>query len=177
MAIEIERKFLVANDGWRATASAGVRYLQGYLAKSPSATVRIRCAGAEATLTVKSPRRGLTRDEYSYSIPLADAEEMLRRRCGRHVLEKMRHLVEHEGMIWQVDVYLGAAAPLVVAEIELEREDQAFAVPAWLGREVSHSVGYHNSSIAMWAAAGPPEAEPRIRKGGRPAAMRVLAAG
>lgn len=150
--IEIERKFLVTNDLWRAAAGRGVRLRQGYLAKTLSATVRVRCGGGVAEVTVKSPRRGFTRDEFTYPIPEADAEAMLRELCDDCVLEKDRHLVEHGGMTWCVDVYHRAAEGLVVAEIELDDEDQAFALPPWVGEEISHDRRYGNSSIAQRCA-------------------------
>lgn len=160
MAVETERKFLVIGDAWRATARPGVLYRQGYLAKSPCVTIRIRsCAGDQATLTVKGPRRGLTRQEFSYPVPGWQADEMLEGLCGGRVVEKMRYVVEYRGAIWHVDAYRGAAEGLVVAEIELDREDHAFETPPWLGAEVSHNLRYRNSSIALW----PPQhgAEPR----------------
>lgn len=152
MPLEIERKFLVAGDGWREAAEAGVWLRQGYLAITGRTMVRVRIGGGTASLTVKTPRRGLTRDEYSYPIPLDDAEAMLTRQCAGRVLTKTRHHVPFAGMLWHVDVYEGVAAGLVIAEIELEREDQAFAIPPWLGEEVSRKVRYKNSSIAGWRA-------------------------
>lgn len=149
--IEIERKFLVADEQWRPDADAGIRYRQGYLAKSAAGTVRVRCCGDEASLTVKSPRRGLTRKEFSYPIPIAEAEEILRL-CGR-VVEKVRHVVKHQGNVWHVDAYLGAAEGLVIAEIELDREGQTFATPPWLGADISFDPRYRNSAIARWRTA------------------------
>jgi CYTH domain-containing protein len=129
-----------------------VLYRQGYLAKTGQATIRVRCGGGEASLTVKSPRRGLTRDEYSYPIPIEDAEAMLAEQCANRVLTKTRFLVPHRGMTWHVDVYEGAASGLVIAEIELAYEGEPFARPAWLGAEVSHKSRYQNSNIALWRA-------------------------
>lgn len=154
--IEIERKFLVANDQWRARAGPGVHYRQGYLAKTELGAVRIRRSDSGAYVTIKGPRRGLTRDEFSYAVPICEAEQLLTL-CGPLVLEKVRHLVEHQGMIWEIDVYLGPAEGLVVAEIELDREDQLFAVPPWVGAEVSLDPRYRNSAIALWRG------EPRRR--------------
>jgi len=179
--IEIERKFLVANDQWRASAHPGLLYRQGYLARTSLATVRVRCIQNEACLTVKGPRRGLERDELTYPIPLAEAEDLLRRFCDGGVVEKVRHEVEHQGSAWVVDVFLGPAEGLVVAEIELERADQAFAVPPWLGAEVSHDPRYRNSSIALWKTEGevtearswaaPPGAAPRRARSRRLATL------
>lgn len=147
--IEIERKFLVSSDLWRAAATPGIRYRQGYLAKSRLGTVRIRKSELGAYVTIKSPRRGLAREEHSYAVTLDEADELLAL-CGGQVLEKVRHLVEHLGSIWEVDVYEGPAAGLVVAEIELEHEDQLFALPPWLGAEISFDPKYRNSAIALW---------------------------
>jgi adenylate cyclase len=164
-SIEIERKFLVSNDAWRAIAGPAIRYRQGYLSKTGASTVRIRLSDHGAYVTIKGRRRGLTRHEVSYSVPIGEGEELLAL-CGRWMLEKDRHLVEHQGSIWEVDVYLGAAAGLVIAEIELEREDQLFAIPPWLGPEVSLDQRYRNSSIAQrWGEAKSPKgsaARPRM---------------
>ena len=146
-SVEIERKFLVSNETWRVTAGPATHYRQGYLSKIRSNTVRIRLSETSALVTIKGGRRGLTRRELSYPVPMKEAEELLAS-CGRWVLEKNRHLVEHQGSTWEVDVYLGAATGLVVAEIELDREDQLFAVPGWLGPEISHDPQYRNSEIA-----------------------------
>lgn len=147
--IEIERKFLVSSDLWRAAATPGIRYRQGYLAKSKLGTVRIRKAELAASVTIKSPRRGLVREEHSYAVTLAEADELLAL-CNGQVLEKVRHLVEHHGFIWEIDVYEGPAAGLVVAEIELEHEHQLFALPPWLGAEITFDPKYRNSAIALW---------------------------
>lgn len=155
MMVEIERKFLVVNDLWRADAGPGVRYRQGYLGKTPLATMRVRCGGGAAELTVKSARRGFARDEYTYPIPVPEAEAMLLDLCEGRVFEKDRHLVEHRGVTWQVDVYRGRVEGLVVAEVELDREDQRFPIPAWLGVEISHDRRYGNSTIALQCAAQP----------------------
>lgn len=155
MMLEIERKFLVANDLWRASARPAVRYRQGYLAKTLVSTTRVRwCGGATAELTVKSQRRGLARDEFTYPIPASEAEAMLQGLCDGRVLEKDRHLVDHDGMTWSIDVYRGAAEGLVVAEIELDDEDQRFSTPPWLGAEISHDPRYGNFSIAVNCASG-----------------------
>lgn len=156
--IEIERKFLVANDLWRATAQAGTPFRQGYLARTRFATIRIRCSRDYASLTVKSRRRGLERDEISYPISLIEAGDMLARFCGGRVLEKVRHEIDHQGQVWIIDVYHGPAEGLVIAEIELDRSDVVFEFPPWLGVEVSHDPRYRNSAIALWKTSG---GEPR----------------
>ena len=144
---EIERKFLVRSDGWKNLAQ-GTRLRQGYLASSQNATVRVRSAGNVGFLTVKGTRTGITRREYEYEIPAAEADAMLDALCGYRIVEKTRYRIEHAGLVWEVDEFHGANAGLVVAEVELEREDQPFTKPDWAGREVSMDWRYANSSLA-----------------------------
>lgn len=146
MGIEIERKFLVAGDGWRGVE--GVLYRQGYLNRDKARTVRVRLAGGEGFLTVKGVSRGAARQEFEYSIPAADAEALLAL-CDGPLVEKVRRVVVHGGMRWEVDEFLGENAGLVVAEIELEREDQPFERPDWLGREVTDDPRYYNANLAV----------------------------
>lgn len=148
MGVEIERKFLVAGDGWRQPAVRQTRFSQGYLSRDPARTVRVRIAGDTAFLTIKGATRGATRAEFEYAVPLADARQMLAL-CDGPVVEKIRHLCPHEGMTWEVDEFLGTNAGLVVAEIELESEAQAFARPAWLGAEVTGDGRYVNANLAV----------------------------
>lgn len=148
MGIEIERKFLVSGDGWRAQAASQTRFSQGYLSRDPARTVRVRIAGEQAFLTIKGATRGATRAEFEYAVPLADAQALLAL-CDGPVVEKIRHLCPHEGMTWEVDEFLGANAGLVVAEIELQSEAQAFAHPAWLGAEVTGDGRYVNANLAV----------------------------
>jgi adenylate cyclase len=148
MGIEIERKFLVMGDAWRAQASAQTRFSQGYLSRDPSRTVRVRIAGEQAFLTIKGATHGATRAEFEYAVPLADAQALLSL-CDGPVVEKIRHLCPHEGMTWEVDEFLGANAGLVVAEIELQSESQPFAQPAWLGTEVTGDGRYVNANLAV----------------------------
>lgn len=144
MSSEIERKFLVRGDGWRP-GPKGVLQRQGYLSVEDP-TVRVRIEGDRATLTVKGAQRRITRLEFEYEIPLADAEQMLEL-CS-FVVEKTRHVREFDGRRWEVDVFHGANEGLVIAEIELEREDESFALPLWLGAEVSRDPRYRASSLA-----------------------------
>ena len=150
MAKEIERKFLVTGDGWRPGA-VGVSYRQGYLSAGADAgcTVRARVAGDRAWLTVKGPAAAGARDEYEYPIPVADAEEMLERLCAGGRVEKLRHRVPHAGHTWEVDEFTGENAGLVVAEIELDDAAAEFALPGWIGREVSDDARYFNSRLAV----------------------------
>jgi len=147
MGTEIERKFLVTGDGWRAHAERPIRYRQGYLASDPGCSVRVRIGGDEARLNIKSATLGVTRLEFEYPLPLADAELLLERLCRRPLIEKTRHRVLYRGHEWEVDVFAGENEGLVVAEIELEREDEPFARPSWLGEEVSDDPRYYNVSL------------------------------
>lgn len=148
MGIEIERKFLVASDGWRQGASQQTRFSQGYLSRDPARTVRVRIAGEQAFLTIKGKTQGASRAEFEYAIPAADAQQLLAISDGP-VVEKIRHLCVVGGMTWEVDEFLGANAGLVVAEIELQSEDQPFAHPAWLGAEVTGDGRYVNANLAV----------------------------
>jgi len=145
MGTEIERKFLVEGTSWRQSSS--VRLSQGYLNRDRHRTVRVRIAGDKAFLTIKSVPQGVTRAEFEYEIPVADAEQMLKLSDGP-IVEKNRHVIVHDGSKWEVDEFLGDNAGLVVAEIELTSEDQSFSRPSWLGREVTHDSRYYNSNLA-----------------------------
>lgn len=145
MGVEIERKFLVRGDDWRQGEG---RYLcQAYLNRDPARTVRVRIDGEQAFLTIKGRSVGATRSEFEYAIPVADARALLALADGPAV-EKRRHLVPMGELVWEVDEFLGANAPLVVAEIELPREDQPFERPAWVGEEVTQDPRYFNSALA-----------------------------
>ena len=146
MALEIERKFLVANDGWRELAH-GVAYRQGYLCADRERTVRVRVAGDKGYLTIKGPTKGIARSEYEYTIPLADASVLLDQLCPQPQIEKKRYAIRHCGNIWEVDEFFGDNKGLIVAEIELEREDQAFERPDWIGAEVTSDPRYSNAAL------------------------------
>jgi CYTH domain-containing protein len=147
MPVEIERKFLVLSDEWRKLATRSQRLRDGILARFGDGKVRVRIADDQAWLTVKGPRTGLRRSEFEYEIAHSEAEEMLRTLCGGPVLEKTRHLVPCGEFTWEVDVYEQALAGLILTEIELEHEDQAFTVPAWVGREVTHDPRYRKANL------------------------------
>lgn len=146
MAIEIERKFLVVNDAWRSAPA--VYFCQGYLNRSKERTVRIRVAGEQGLLTIKGVSSGASRAEFEYEIPLADAKQMLSL-CDGPLIEKYRRKISHEGMLWEVDEFLGENLGLVVAEIELESESQTFAKPSWIGEEVTQDARYYNSNLSI----------------------------
>ncbi|WP_431285759.1 CYTH domain-containing protein [Humitalea sp. 24SJ18S-53] len=149
MAVEIERKFLVASDAWRAAAGPGVPLRQGYLTEPGhprGVSVRVRREGDAATLTVKGPG-GLSRAEFETAIPIADAEAMLDSLCGP-LVEKTRHLLHHAGHDWTVDVFAGRLAGLVLAEIELPDPAATPPIPPWAGREVTEDPRYRNNILA-----------------------------
>ena len=147
MAQEIERKFLVADPSFLKPLT-GSQIKQGYIAGKERSAARIRIRDSGAFLTLKSEARGITRSEFEYEIPLADAEEMLETLCAPPHIEKTRYVVEWKGHTWEVDVFHGGNEGLIVAEIELAAADQAFEKPPWLGREVSQDVRYFNSNLA-----------------------------
>ena len=149
MGVEIERKFLVANDSWRELLVGPGRCLrQGYLVNGPPSTIRVRIADEDAWLTVKGPVIGLSRVEYEYAIPLSDAKELLAERCVSPLIEKIRHRIPHHGLVIEVDEFSGANAGLLIAEVELPSEDTPFTPPSWFGVEVSADFRYHNSQLA-----------------------------
>lgn len=146
MGTEIERKFLVADTPWRDTAPA-TRLWQGYLSTTPERTVRIRIQGDEAMITVKGKTHGATRAEFEYSIPVGDAAAMLRGLCEQPTIEKTRYKVEHAGYTWDVDVFDGVNAGLMLAEVELTSEDEDVPLPPWVGEEVTEDPAYYNSNL------------------------------
>lgn len=148
MATEIERKFRVKGDFSRDVFRAE-RMVQGYICSQPGRTVRVRIRGEEGYLTIKGPsdEKGLSRYEFEQKIPLADAEALLSL-CEPGAIDKVRHLVRFAGHTWEVDVFHGANEGLVMAEIELASEEEAFEKPDWLGEEVSGDRRFYNSMLA-----------------------------
>ena len=154
MGIEIERKFLVTQDGGRQAAHTGIAMAQAYINDlgaldrgTQNASVRVRIEGERAALNLKSRTLGHTRQEYDYPIPLDDARELLALCVGGRI-EKRRHLVAYAGLTWEVDEFLGDNAGLVVAEVELERADQAIELPDWVGQDVTDDARYYNVALA-----------------------------
>ncbi len=147
MAIEIERKFLLKNDNWKQSVVSSALIRQGYLANSDKASVRIRIDGDIANINIKSMTLAITRQEYEYAIPVEDAEKLLTDLCQQPQIEKTRYIVMHEGHKWEIDVFAGDNAGLVVAEIELDSEDESFAMPDWAGQEVSDQIKYYNVNL------------------------------
>lgn len=153
MAVEIERKFLLASARWRDSVARSQPIAQGYLVGARAlrdgharASVRVRRAGTQAWLNIKSATLGIERAEFEYPVPLTDAEAMLASLCDG-VVEKVRHHVEVDGTLFEIDEFLGENAGLVVAEVELPAADAAFPRPAWLGREVSALARYYNVNL------------------------------
>lgn len=146
MPTEIERKFLVVDDRWRASARSSEFLRQGYLPNAPGATVRVRRAGPFAFLTVKG--EGIVaRPEFEYPIPIGDAEALLASLCRPPLIEKTRHDVWHDGLVWHVDEFHSGNQGLVLAEVELQAVDQAVSLPLWVGREVTGDPAYRNSKL------------------------------
>ncbi|MBL4852585.1 MAG: CYTH domain-containing protein [Gammaproteobacteria bacterium] len=148
MAQEIERKFLIKNDDWRANADSGVEMVQGYLQSGEKSSIRVRLTGDKAWLNIKSATLSISRSEYEYTIPLADAKEILLSLCGQSLINKTRYHVDIGHHTWEVDVFAGDNLGLIVAEIELSAENEAFEMPAWAGEEVSHDARYYNVCLA-----------------------------
>ncbi len=146
MGIEIERKFLLNGNQWKNLSVADV-IRQGYLSADHARVVRIRIVNEKAFITIKSSVNGLFRNEWEYPIPLVDAEEMLEKLCQRPLIEKKRYRIPYKGMVWEVDEFFGENTGLLIAEIELESEDQIFSKPEWIGKEVTHDPRYYNTNL------------------------------
>lgn len=146
MGKEIERKFLVQGEIWKSLAK-GTYYRQGYLNSAKERTVRVRTIDEKAFLTIKGITVGATRAEYEYEIPHADCTALLDDLAEKPIIEKKRYKVPFEGLTWEIDEFFGENAGLVVAEVELESEDQAFTKPEWVGEEVTGDPRYFNSNL------------------------------
>lgn len=147
MPTEIERKYLVTGDSWRQDAGAGVAIVQGYLGSNEKSSIRIRIEGESAHLNIKSRTIGIRRSEFDYPIPLDEAADLLQRLCDQPLIKKTRYPVQYQGHLWEVDVFAGDNAGLIVAEIELSAPEQSFRLPAWAGREVSDDPRYYNTCL------------------------------
>ena len=148
MAIEIEHKFLLANDDWRKQIDRSVQYRQGYLTSSPSSSIRVRISDDRAWLNIKSATIGSHRYEFEYEIPQTDAIEMLSKLCTKPLIEKTRHIIFSNGNTWEIDEFFGDNAGLIVAEIELSEIGEEFIRPSWLGKEVTDDLRYYNNNLA-----------------------------
>ena len=145
MPQEIERKYLVKGNKWRALAD-GVFYCQGYIATVGKQTVRIRIIGDRGFLTIKGASKGQTRAEFEYQIPVEEAKEMLDTLCDRPLIEKKRYKIIHDNLTWEVDEFSGQNQGLIIAEVELESEDQEITLPDWIDREVTDPK-YYNANL------------------------------
>jgi CYTH domain-containing protein len=146
MGIEIERKFLLAGTTWKHLAP-GTSYRQGYLNSAKERTVRVRTIDNKGFLTIKGISVGATRVEYEYEIPVVDAQKLLDDLCEKPIIEKNRYKITQGGFVWEIDEFFGENEGLVVAEIELESEDQTFEKPEWVGEEVTGDPRYFNSNL------------------------------
>ncbi|MCO4771524.1 MAG: CYTH domain-containing protein [Deltaproteobacteria bacterium] len=147
MGVEIERKFLVASDTWRAAADAGTMLRQGFLSTDKERVVRVRVAGDVGTVTVKGLGAGAARPEFEWVIDVTEAHEMLDTLALRPLIEKTRYLVVHEGHTWEIDVFVGRNRGLVVAEVELDSETESVVLPSWVGDEVTADSRYANARL------------------------------
>lgn len=144
MGTEIEKKYLIVSDDWRKHADTGIYMVQGYMSSNEKSSVRIRINGDSANLNIKSKTIGIQRSEYDYVIPVDEAKEILETLCDKPFIEKTRFLVMHEGHEWEIDVFAGDNDGLIVAELELDSIDEKFALPDWIGDDVSNDPRYYN---------------------------------
>jgi CYTH domain-containing protein len=146
MGKEIERKFLVNGDAWRSLGQ-GTRYRQGYLSTVKERTVRVRTIADKGYLTIKGESQGIARAEFEYEIPIDDANALLDSLCERPLIEKDRYKIPYRGHTWEVDEFFGDNEGLIMAEVELDSEDQSVQTPEWIGREVSDDPRYFNANL------------------------------
>jgi CYTH domain-containing protein len=152
MAFEIERKFLLANDDWKREVIKREHLWDGLIARFREGKVRVRLTENDAWLTIKGPREGISRLEFEYEIPRADAEHMLRLLCQADpILEKVRHTVQFGGLDWRIDVYTGPLFGVVLAEVELKHPDQHLQLPPWAGEEVTNDPRFRKRALALRA--------------------------
>ena len=144
--LEIERKFLVKNNGWQKGVK-GIIYQQGYLSTDSSRTVRVRLEGKLGKLTIKGKKTGIAGDEFEYDIPVNDAKYLLDHLCKKPTIKKTRYRVPFENLIWDVDVFKGENKGLVIAEVELKYADQKFKTPSWIGIEVTQDRRFRNANL------------------------------
>src|SRR5688500_10113732 len=147
MGQEIERKFLIKGNDW--PREKGKKYRQGYLSLDKERTVRVRLAGDKGYLTIKGKNAGASRSEFEYEIPKEEAETLLDQLCLKPLIEKTRYKIDQDGLTWEIDEFSGENKGLILAEIELEREDQPFDKPAWLGQEVTDDPRYYNANLVQ----------------------------
>lgn len=148
MALEIERKFLVAPQLWALQQPEKSKILrQAYLTDDPDKTIRVRTADEQAFFTIKGRAQGISRQEFEWEIPLADAHALINGFASQ-VVEKVRHYITYGGKLWEVDEFKGLNEGLWVAEIELDSEEESFEKPDWVRQEVTHEARYLNARLA-----------------------------
>ncbi len=157
MAIEIEHKFLLANNNWREQITHSVKYRQGYLSSQATSSIRVRISNDNAWLNIKSATIGTHRHEYEYEIPLEDANEIINILCRKPVIEKTRHFVIDDENTWEIDEFTGDNKGLIIAEIELSEVGKDFSKPNWIGDEVTHDLRYYNNNLATYPYSEWPE--------------------
>lgn len=146
MALEIEHKYLVKNDSYKALATSCSRISQGYLCRQPERTVRIRIRDDKGYLTVKGKNTGSVREEFEYQIPYEDAERMMAL-CVPPVIEKTRYIVPFGGHTWEIDEFAGDRTGLVTAEVELSSSSEKYVIPDFIGEDVTGNPAYYNSNL------------------------------
>ncbi len=149
MGIEIERKYLLAGDAWRKLAK-GIHYRQGYLNSDKNRTVRVRTVNDKGFLTIKGINVGATCLEFEYAIPKTECNIMLDELVEKPIIEKCRYRVNYKGHIWEIDEFFEENQGLILAEVELESEDQNIEIPEWIGKEVTGDSRYFNSNLIKY---------------------------
>ena len=148
MAIEIERRFRISSDAWREDVARSTQITQGYLAITNESVIRVRVRDIQGYVTIKSRDGGMSRQEFEYAVPLADAQSLLKL-CGQRVLEKTRHEVNYAGYLWEIDEYKDPLEDLILAEVELTSETEDPPRPLWIGEEITHDGSFSNSALAQ----------------------------
>ena len=159
MGQEIERKYLVNSNAWKSLSHKATRMHQGYLCNNQQSSVRIRIEDKSANINIKSMTVGISRAEYEYSIPVDEAEELLDTLCKKPQIQKERYLVNHASKLWEIDVFAGDNEGLIVAEVELESENETIELPQWISKEVSHHERYYNMRLTSYPYSQWSEAE------------------
>ena len=147
MGVEIEKKFLLANDNWRKEVVKSIAFRQGYLVGGEKSSVRVRIEGDKSNLNIKGATLGVRRQEFEYPIPMDEAQELLSTLCDKPLIEKTRHYINDGDFVWEIDEFAGDNEGLLVAEVELKDENQPFNHHDWLGKEVSEDKRYYNSML------------------------------
>jgi CYTH domain-containing protein len=148
MALEIERRFRVSSDAWRASVARSTRITQGYLAITEHSVIRVRIRDEKGYVTIKSRDGQLARQEFEYAVPMDDARSLLAL-CGDRILEKIRHEVTYAGYCWEIDEYLQPFADLIIAEVELQSEMEDPPRPPWIGDDITHDGSFSNAALAQ----------------------------